>query len=47
MNFYTNQHKYFCGIDLNTKKMYVCILDSAGLPAGYDFFDHGFFGEWF
>ena len=30
MNFYTNQHKYYCGIDLHTKKMYVCILDSAG-----------------
>ena len=30
MRFYTNQHKYYCGIDLHTKKMYVCILDAAG-----------------
>ena len=30
MNFYTKQHKYYCGIDLHTKKMYVCILDEAG-----------------
>ena len=30
MRFYTKQHKYSCGIDLHTKKMYVCILDEAG-----------------
>ena len=30
MKFYTKQHKYSCGIDLHTKKMYVCILDEAG-----------------
>jgi transposase len=30
MNFYTKQHKYYCGIDLHTNKMYVCILDGAG-----------------
>jgi len=30
MKFYTRQHKYYCGIDLHTKKMYVCILDSTG-----------------
>jgi transposase len=30
MKFYTKQHKYYCGIDLHTKKMYVCILDAAG-----------------
>jgi len=28
MRFYTKSHKYSCGIDLQTKKMYVCILDS-------------------
>jgi hypothetical protein len=27
MNFYTQQHKQSCGIDLHTKAMYVCILD--------------------
>ena len=30
MRFYTNQHKYYCGIDLHANKMYICILDSAG-----------------
>lgn len=30
MQFYTKQHKYYCGIDLHTKKMYICILDEKG-----------------
>ena len=30
MRFYTKQHKYYCGIDLHTQKMYVCILDGGG-----------------
>ena len=30
MNFYTQQHKFYCGIDLHTKNMYVCILDAGG-----------------
>ena len=30
MRFYKNQHKYYCGIDLHARKMYVCILDQAG-----------------
>jgi transposase len=30
MNFYTKQHKFYCGIDLHTKKMYLCILDETG-----------------
>jgi len=30
MKFYTKQHKFYCGIDLHTKKMYICILDSEG-----------------
>jgi transposase len=30
MNFYTNQHKYYCGIDLHAKKMYLCVLDETG-----------------
>ncbi len=30
MKFYTSQHKYYCGIDLHAKKMYVCILDQLG-----------------
>jgi transposase len=30
MNFYTQQHKHYCGIDLHAKAMYVCILDHHG-----------------
>jgi transposase len=30
MNFYTQQHTYYCGIDLHAKAMYVCILDHHG-----------------
>ena len=30
MRFYTKQHKYYCGIDLHSRKMYLCILDQAG-----------------
>ena len=30
MNFYTRQHKHYCGIDLHAKAMYVCILDRSG-----------------
>jgi len=30
MRFYTKQHRFYCGIDLHAKKMYVCVLDSAG-----------------
>ena len=30
MNFYTQQHGYYCGIDLHARSMYVCILDPVG-----------------
>ena len=30
MNFYTGQHKYYCGIDLHARTMYVCIMDREG-----------------
>lgn len=30
MNFYTQQHKYYCGIDLRARKMYVCVLHQQG-----------------
>jgi len=30
MRFYTGQHRHYCGIDLHTRTMYVCILDTAG-----------------
>jgi len=30
MRFYTKQHKNYCGIDLHTTKMYVCIINQEG-----------------
>ena len=30
MRFYTKQHKYYCGIDLHARKIYLCILDAEG-----------------
>ena len=30
MRFYTQQHMYYCGIDLHARKMYVCIIDQKG-----------------
>jgi transposase len=30
MNFYTQQHKHYCGIDLPARAMYVCMLDQTG-----------------
>jgi len=30
MNFYRQQHKQYCGIDLHARALYVCILDQRG-----------------
>jgi transposase len=30
MRFYTGKHRHYCGIDLHTRKMYVCIVDAEG-----------------
>ena len=30
MKFYTTFHKYYCGIDLHARLLYVCILDERG-----------------
>jgi hypothetical protein len=30
MKFYTQQHKFYCGIDLHARTMYVCILNQEG-----------------
>lgn len=35
MRFYTNRHRYYCGIDLHSKEMYVCILDEDGVIRGH------------
>ena len=30
MRFYTNQHQFYCGIDLQARSLYVCILSQDG-----------------
>jgi transposase len=30
MKFYTQQHKFYCGIDLHARSMYLCILNQEG-----------------
>lgn len=30
MKFYINQHKYYCGIDLHARNLYVCVLEQKG-----------------
>jgi transposase len=30
MRFYTQTHKYYCGIDLHARTMYVCVVDQNG-----------------
>jgi transposase len=30
MRFYTTQHKFYCGIDLHARSMYVCVVSQEG-----------------
>ena len=30
MRFYTGQHQHYCGVDLHTRTMYLCILSRDG-----------------
>ena len=30
MRFYNQQHRFYCGVDLHARTMYLCILDSNG-----------------
>jgi transposase len=30
MRFYTQQHRFYCGIDLHARSMHLCVLDQAG-----------------
>ena len=30
MRFYNQQHQHYCGIDLHTKSMYVCVVSQSG-----------------
>lgn len=32
MRFYQQQHRFYCGVDLHARCMYLCILDANGLP---------------
>ncbi len=36
MNFYTQQHRNYCCIDLHARKMYVCIIDQKGKVRGHE-----------
>ena len=31
MNFYTAQHRHYCGVDLHARTMYICILSQQGV----------------
>ena len=30
MRFYTSQHRYYCGIDLHARTLYLCVVDCQG-----------------
>ena len=30
MRFYQQPHRFYCGVDLHARSMYLCILDGAG-----------------
>jgi transposase len=30
MRFYTQQHEFYCGVDLHARSMHVCLVDAAG-----------------
>jgi len=30
MRFYDQHHEFYCGVDLHTRKMYLCVLDREG-----------------
>ena len=30
MRFYNQPHRFYCGVDLHARTMYLCILDHAG-----------------
>jgi len=32
MKFYTGQHKFYCGVDLHARTMFLCVLDQRGYP---------------
>jgi transposase len=32
MKFYTGHHKFYCGVDLHARTMFLCVLDERGYP---------------
>ena len=34
MRFYTRVHRYYCGIDLHARSMYVCVINQDGEVLG-------------
>jgi hypothetical protein len=30
MRFYTQQHRFYCGVDLHARTISLCVLDTAG-----------------
>jgi len=36
MRFYHGQHRYYCGVDLHARSMYLCILDAHGAIVFHD-----------
>jgi hypothetical protein len=30
MRFYAQQHRFYCGVDLHTRTLSMCVLDTAG-----------------
>ena len=30
MRFYNQPHRFYCGVDLHARTMYVCVLDQGG-----------------
>ena len=47
MRFYTGQHRYYCGVDLHARTLYLCVVDALGevrlhkrLPCEPDAFLH-------
>jgi len=39
MRFYNQRHKFYCGIDLHARKMYICIIDAQGKTKLHQNFD--------
>jgi transposase len=51
MRFYTQQHQFYCGIDLHARQMYLCVLDAGGqtlvhrnMPASAEMLDRALVG---